>query len=423
MANPTITLEQAKEMIDCLNQCIKEGFKFRGAPSAVVEAGKRLGLARSAAWSRVYSAKDNYHLEPSTPEIVYSPEQDMVEAPQVNMTNLIRLELLKSPRSLAELISKTHSDTAQVLDAVDELIKQGVRVHRIGDRYDIPKTMPAAYLSQHIVEIHSDKGNRYKLGCVSDNHCASKYERRDVLANLYDRFEEAGVTQVLHAGNWIDGNARFNTHDLLAHGLECQCQMLAETYPQRPGITTYAVWGDDHEGWYAQREGIDVGAYCEAIFRKHEREDWVNVGFMEANIPLVNSNSGKKALLALVHPGGGSSYALSYAIQKIIESLEGGEKPAVGIYGHLHKMWAGNIRNVWCLITGCCQDQTPFMRKNKLEAHIGGTIVTMEQDPETGAITSFCPDMKRYFTRGYYADARWSHHGPVNKPDRSVGGV
>jgi hypothetical protein len=79
---------------------------------------------------------------------------------------------------------------------------------------------------------------------------------------------------------------------------------------------------------------------------------------------LRNANSGKATTMAVCHPGGGSAYALSYSIQKIIESLEGGEKPAVGLYGHYHKLWAGNIRNVWCVQTGCQEDQTPFMRKS-----------------------------------------------------------
>jgi hypothetical protein len=240
-----------------------------------------------------------------------------------------------------------------------------------------------------------------------------------VLADLYDWYESQGVTTVLHAGNWIDGDARFNRHDLVAHGVEEQCQLLAETYPQRKGITTYAVWGDDHEGWYAQREGIDVGGYNEGIMRRNGREDWVNLGFMEAYIPLKNANTGKQSMLSLVHPGGGSAYALSYSIQKIIESLEGGEKPAVGIYGHYHKLMSANIRNVWAMQSGCCQDQTPFMRKQRIEAHVGGMTVRLHQHPESGAIVQCDPMQRRYFARDFY-DTRWNRSGPVNLAERKT---
>lgn len=417
----------AKQMIDAVNQCIREGFKFGGGqPSAVAEAAKRLKMAHSSAWARVRAAENHYDLVPDE-GLSPSPTYDVADEEKNRLirdgaTKKIKAALMNHPYRLAELVAKTQTDTATVLDSIDELVQQGVRVHRVGDLYDIPKQVEAAYLGAHRLELQSDTNNKFLVGVLSDNHCGSKHERRDVLADLFDRFQKAGVKHVLHAGNYIDGDARFNRHDLVAHGIEMQSQLLAETWPKREGITTYAITGDDHEGWYAMREGIDVGSYVEGVFRRFEREDWVNLGYMEAHIPLINANTGKRSVAALVHPGGGSTYALSYAIQKIVESLEGGEKPAVGFYGHYHKLWSGNIRNVWTLCTGCTQDQTPFMRKNKIEAHVAGTIVEMEQDPESGAIIGFCPMMLRYFARGFY-EHRWSHAGPVNQAERSVGGV
>ena len=290
------------------------------------------------------------------------------------------------------------------------------------------KTKPPEAPAQHsyepsfvggTTEYMSRKDNSYHFGVVSDNHLGSKYERLDVLNELYDIFSLSGVDRVYNAGNWIEGESRFNHHELLVHGMDAQVIYLAKNYPERQGITTYAVSGDDHEGWYAQREGVDIGKYAESTMRQFGRLDWVNLGYMEAHVRLVNANSGKSAIMAVVHPGGGSAYALSYAVQKIIESLEGGQKPAVGIYGHYHKMWAGNIRNVWCLQPGFTKDQDSFMRKKRLEAHVGGVLVTLGQDPESGAITEFLPNMKRYFARGFY-DGRWSHSGNVALPDRGI---
>lgn len=254
---------------------------------------------------------------------------------------------------------------------------------------------------------------------MGDTHIGSRYARLDVLMDLYRRYQEARVRDVFHTGNYIEGEARFNRHELEAHSLEGQVRLLVQNYPRVSGITTHAVTGDDHEGWYAQREGINVGRLVERAFRDAGRNDWRDMGFMEAHVRLVNRNTGKEAVMAVVHPGGGSAYALSYSIQKIIESLEGGEKPAVGLYGHYHKLWAGNIRNVWCVQTGCTQDQTVFMRKKRLEAHVGGTLIELEQDPATGAIIGFTPRIFRYFARGYYAN-RWAHGEPVALPKRGV---
>lgn len=274
---------------------------------------------------------------------------------------------------------------------------------------------PAWVSTDPIYELTSASDNTFLFGAAGDLHAGSKYTRWDVRHDLYNWFVESGAQCNFDTGNWIDGQCRFNQHDLVAHGLDEQCKELADNHPK--GLKTLAVWGDDHEGWYVQREGIDVGRYNESLMRAHGH-DWINLGFMEAHVKLVNANSGAFSWMSVVHPGGGSAYALSYAIQKIIESLEGGEKPAVGLYGHYHKLWSGLIRNVWCIQTGCQQDQTPFMRKKRLEAHVGGILIKLTQDPKTGAIIGCQPDMRRYFNRGYYSN-RWSRHGNVTLPERS----
>lgn len=280
-----------------------------------------------------------------------------------------------------------------------------------------------AFVGGDFLVLESRPDNTFLFGVAGDRHHGSKYHRDDVLTDLYQRFEQAGVDAVFDTGNWIDGEARFNRHDLVRVGLTPQLHLMAEQTPRivRPDlgpVPTYAVWGDDHEGWYAQREGIDVGRYAEQVMQDAGHY-WYNLGYMEAHVILRNANTGRDTLMAVMHPGGGSAYALSYRPQKIVESLEGGEKPAVIIMGHYHKLEALNARNVWVLQSGTCQDQTPFLRKKSIEAHVGGAILGLEQDPESGAIVGFAPDMKRYFNRGFY-NGRWSRFGPINRTQRTV---
>ena len=231
-------------------------------------------------------------------------------------------------------------------------------------------------------------------------------------------FRSWGVDRVFHAGNWIDGEARFNRYDLHVHGMQQQVDYLAEHYPERAGITTYAVTGDDHEGWYGQSAGVDIGLVASNAFRAAGRTDWVNVGYMEAFIPLRHRKTGATHHLHLLHPGGGSAYATSYTVQKIVEGYGSGEKPAVLLAGHYHKLEFIEIRGVWAVQTGCTQDQTPFMRKKKLQAHVGGGVMRLVQNPKTGAIEQAGVDLFRYFDRGYYENNRWSMHGPVVQPRR-----
>jgi predicted phosphodiesterase len=267
-------------------------------------------------------------------------------------------------------------------------------------------------------ELVSDANNCYRFGVVADSHLGSKYERLDALSDIYNRFEREGITHVYHCGNWIEGEARFNRTDIKIHGMDAQLQYLVDNYPRRSGITTYAVSGDDHEGWYNQREALDIGRRAQQDMRAAGRNDWVDLGFMEAHVNLMNANTGKHAVMAVVHPGGGAAYAESYVVQKIIESLDGGEKPAVALYGHYHKCLAGEYRNVWWVLVPSTKDQDCFMRKKRIRSVVGGGIIALEQDPETGAIIGMTPKLWRYFNRGYY-DGRWSHSGDVVLPERS----
>ena len=275
-----------------------------------------------------------------------------------------------------------------------------------------------AWLHKEPATLVSRPDNTFTFLACGDLHAGSKYCRWDVREDLFKRAEERGAQAAYDTGNWIDGTATFNRYDLEASGMSAQCRLLAKMHPKTK-LPIYAVTGDDHEGWYAQREGMDVGRYCEVTMRD-AGHDWHDLGYMEAHVQLVNANSGKMQILAVVHPGGGSAYALSYRPQKIIESLEGGEKPGCILLGHYHKLEAGTARNVWYIQTGCAQDQTPFMRKKSVEAHVGGAIVTLEQDPRTGAIIGCIPELLRYFNRAYSSvSGRWSHHGDVRQPARS----
>ena len=337
--------------------------------------------------------------------------------PKVLTANDALILLRKKPLTLDELSGLMGISKGNVLDWVDGLPATGVNIHKFGDKYSIEKNTPLGHSG--VLEYVSRPDNTYIFGACGDFHLGSRYERLGCAEALFDRYADEEVDRVFDAGNWIDGEARFNKFDIHTHGMGPQLDYLAAHYPRRDGIETFAVSGDDHEGWYGQREGVNIGAYAEHHMRDAGRNDWHHVGFMEATFKLVNANTGKDSPLLLMHPGGGSAYATSYALQKIVESLEGGTKPSVLLAGHYHKLWSGNIRNVWVAQTGTCQDQTPFMRKKRLEAHVGGFLIKLKQDPETGAITEMTPTMIRFFNKEYYTNGRWSHSSAVTLPARS----
>lgn len=304
-----------------------------------------------------------------------------VEEPQVPAFDFVALRrcLKNGHHDLDSLAVQTKATRGQVLDGIDSMRKQGYSIAEINGKFWLDTSPQTAADLDKKHEYLSRPDGTYIFGFTSDNHLGSKYSRLDVLHKLYARFEEVQVDRVFNAGNWIDGEASFNKHDLIVHGLDAQCRYLAQNWP-KVGITTYAVTGDDHEGWYSQREGIDVGRYAEESFKNVGRNDWVDLGYMECDIALVSAVSGVRTRLRVAHPGGGSAYATSYAPQKYIESLDGGEKPAVVLLGHWHKMEFLNIRNVWSIQTGCFMGGTQILTdqgyKSIKNVQVGDKVLT-----------------------------------------------
>jgi len=228
---------------------------------------------------------------------------------------------------------------------------------------------------QQPLELQRLLGKEYTFGVVTDSHICNVHSRLDVLEAAYTYFAQQGITDVIHAGNIIDGQDKNNQFELLAHGVHDQAQYLSDHYPQRDGITTHFLTGECHEGWFQKREGLKIGWYLQKWAEDCGREDLKHLGFIERDIILEQPFG--KTLIRVIHPGGGSAYALSYTSQKMVESFQGGDKPHVMIMGHYHKFDFNYVREVACLQPGCVQDQTTFMRKKKLAAHVGFCTLTI----------------------------------------------
>ena len=303
-------------------------------------------------------------------------------------------------RNLANLAVEMRCEQVTIDVAVEHLEQSGYLVVRDGVRARIVRSPDQAGRCWTDASPLLKDGWR-KVGIISDTHLASRYARLDVLEAAYDRFAEERITDVYHAGNMVDGECRFNRYDLLAHGITDQALYCLDHYPQRSGITTHYITGECHEGWWMKREGIDFGRYLALEASARGRKDLHYLGFLEADVKLVGPN-GKSSYMRVFHPGGGSAYAISYKPQKIVESLQGGEKPAVLIVGHYHKQaGAMLIRNVYTILAGCAMDQNAFMRKQQIEAHVGYAVLEMQQDAK-GAVRRVRIEETSMYDRGYH---------------------
>lgn len=383
------------------------------------QVGLDLGVPRAVAgeWIREWPARlriSRKKIEAEAQRIAAEPVA-MPEDTDQSKRESLRV-MLKHAYTLDEIAKKISVPRNRAVLMVQELRDRGVMVQQFGEHYQIAAPAPSTIITTKHIHV-SEPNGYYKFGYTTDNHLCSKYAREDVLNDLYDWFAAEGVKVAYNTGNWIDGEARFNKHDITVHGMQNQVNYFAKHFPRRPGLVTKFISGDDHEGWYGQREGVDIGWLAQKTAEEMGRTDLIHLGFIEAFVRLQHAEVKKASTtMLLVHPGGGSAYATSYAPQKYVEALQGGEKPAVILFGHWHKVFDLLIRNIICLGGGCTKDLDTFGRKMKLQYHLAGMIVELWQDPATGAITRYRVEKKQYFDRGYYND-QWSYTG---QPERNA---
>lgn len=410
--------------------------RLRGVPLDAVERAeiltvaekvtKELGtLNQSEVWRRLSFGTDRASIrrvldEANAPPAATALPSDTPPAPvtdaQPYIGESLTAYLKRQAANLDELATRFTRTRGQILDELDSLRQQGVNLHLFGDKYAIEKAPQAGV--QHAperFEFTTEPNGEFVLGLIGDTHLGSKYCRLDVCNDLYDNFAAAGVKYVFHGGNWIEGEARFNKFDLLpnAHGMTAQVELFIRDYPQRKGIVTRFIDGDDHEGWYSQREGMEVGRYCELKAREAGRTDLEYLTYMDAFIRLVHQRTGEAAQFLLSHPGGGSSYAHSYAPQKLVESFQSGEKPDIISINHYHKMSYNLIRGVHAIQPGCTKDQDVFGRKKRLEYALGGVILR-GQIGERGEVKRCLPEFLSYRYRGFYQN-QWSQTGAITQ--------
>jgi len=242
----------------------------------------------------------------------------------------ILLRQLNRPRTVKTLAGKLNVSVEEIEAALTDLEERGYIVKRVGNTVQLGKTVQTGGRRIHFP--HHFHGKPMQFGVVSDMHMGNKHSRLDVLEAAYDEFARRGIKTVFCPGNYVDGEARFNTHELVVHGFTDQALFAIDNWPQRRGITTYYVDGDDHEGWYYQREGVEFGRYLQLEAQARGRNDLQYLGYLEADIVLRATRG--DCTIKVMHPGGGSAYAISYSAQKLVESLAGHSLPAILLCFH-----------------------------------------------------------------------------------------
>lgn len=247
------------------------------------------------------------------------------------------------------------------------------KLEKLVDKYGLSEAELAAVVDrvknpstgQPNVHRHEWGGKRTRIGVVSDIHMGSLYVNQGALDDIMKRFKKHRVDAVYNPGDMTEGyNMRpGHTLEVELHGADAQVQGVVDRVPDI-GVPHYFITGNhDHAHW--KNAGVDVGRWIDK-----ERDDMHYLGRDNAVIELSDDIS-----LQLLHPSGGSAYAVSYKPQKIVESLSGGSKPDILAIGHFHKAEYLFYRNVHIVQAGTMQAQTPFMQTKGLSAHVAGWML------------------------------------------------
>lgn len=286
------------------------------------------------------------------------------DSQEINLQECILKDLQKET-TLKALSDKFKSSERVIKAVIDDIKDLGYIVSELNGTVKICKDVVPEH-TEHIENWNGDKIIRF--GVVSDTHLCSKWQQLTFLNFLYDVFEREGIPTVYNPGDITEGfkMRKGHEHEIFKFGADDQCDYVIDVYPKRKGITTKFVTGN-HDHSHIKNGGIDIGRRI-----ADKRPDMVYLGMSNANVYITPN-----CTVELNHPLDGASYALSYAPQKTIDAMSGGEKPNILLNGHHHKAFYMFYRNIHAFECGTAQAQTSWMRGKRIAAHVGGWIINV----------------------------------------------
>lgn len=309
-------------------------------------------------------------------------QEELIPTTDTEIKDII-VNKLKRPKRMDEIVKIMPKDVdaqriAQVMDSMKE---NGQIIDDIGGKLCLRTIIMMD--QKNVVDTGWNGEKLIRFGIVSDPHMTSKYQQLTHLNAMYDLFQREGIHDVYNPGDILEGeyqSRKGHAYEIFRHGADDQVEYAIENYPKRDGMTTHFITGN-HDHTHLKNGGYDIG---KPIAR--ERADMNYLGMNNATIMLTPN-----CRMDMTHPLDGSSYALSYSMQKAIEALPVDDLPDIFVTGHHHKAIYAYIRGIHSLEAGTFQAQSGWMKGKRLAAHVGGWIVSVHVDEE-GNVTRFLPE-------------------------------
>lgn len=235
-----------------------------------------------------------------------------------------------------------------------------------------PLHMPKAEAVKHEI-----KGDIWKIGVVSDLHIGSNAFRLYDLETFVAHALDNGVDTFLLPGDIIDGARVYpgQEYEQNIPGIDAQVEHFESVFPKIP--KAYFIIGN-HEYAAFKSVGKNVGQdLC------RNRKEFQYVGCMEGRVEI------NGVVFEMYHPTGSGAYAVSYKLQKRIESYMPGDKPRILLMGHYHQSLCMTIRNVTGYLCGSWQGPNTFSKAHNLPNITGGWIIeVLSENGEVNGIKS-----------------------------------
>lgn len=354
-----------------------------GAWYVTIKTDEKGNLKSINALDSVYykTDKDDYRNKKYSTNIITNKEKSIIRDTNIEYVNKI-FKYMKNDMPVEEFMEKFHINRKELLGIlelcriydkdINIIIKNGVEV------FDKPISKLISRTSKQSLDdlIHTE------LCVVSDTHLGNVHQQLHFLNELYREAYNRGIKTVLHCGDLVDGNYTNRPEQprqQFLHGFDEQIGYVVDMYPKVDGITTKFILGSHDETHY-KNDQATAGFWIPKC-----RPDMEYLGQDFANINI------NKVKIMLDHPGGGSSKAISYQLQKRIELLESGNKPKILLTGHYHKSYSFVYRNVRGICVGSCCDTTQFQQKKILSNVMSGYFLDIYSD-KYGNIEYFEPE-------------------------------
>jgi len=203
----------------------------------------------------------------------------------------------------------------------------------------------------------------FAFGYFSDPHIGHKMFQPKLFEYMVKFLKGQKPDFILNSGDHLEGMSGRPGHvyEMNRIGFAQQFAYAKQLYGELDQFDQFGIDGN-HDQWFFKKNdnGVIVGEELEKGVKNYH-----HLGQDEGDLVVNNIK------IKLFHGGDGTAYAISYKLQKLIESLSGGMKPHIVLSGHYHKALYMFLRGVHGFECGTLCGQTSWMRGKKIAAHMG----------------------------------------------------